>query len=89
MRDFSDRKINGEKSRVKSKGRSRLSVVRKFYWPELQNLLNSVLEPGQRSIAGPRDQKQFKVHNPASHQDQDRVLYIMELAHKSLLSSSI
>jgi len=28
MRDFSDRKINGGKSKVKSKGRSHLSVVR-------------------------------------------------------------
>lgn len=69
MRDFSDRKINGGKSRVRSKGRSHLSVVKKFYWPELQDLLNSALEPCQHSIAMPRDQKQFKVQDLASHQD--------------------
>lgn len=66
MRDFSDRKINGGNLRVRSKGRSHLTVVTKFYWPELQDLLNSSLEPRQHSIAQPRDQKLPKAQDLAT-----------------------
>lgn len=88
MRDFSDRKINGGNLRVRSKGRSHLTVVTKFYWPELQDLLNSSLEPRQHSIAQPRDQKLPKAQDLANHQGQNQTPYITELAHKSRLSSS-